>query len=124
MLGTQHRLVSPRPRGQTQPAPPTRRTPLRRRPQTTAQATLFIEAVANLQQAAPTIGGGLAFDAYGGAINRVAGSATAFVHRNKLACIQATYSWSAYSTAREVAAGERWLTWVGDRLHDRLGQCV
>ena len=85
-------------------------------PMTSAQVKHMIEAVENLQRSSPTIGGGLAFDSYGGAINRVASDATAFVHRDKLACIQATYSWSAYTPASEIAAGERWLTWLGDHV--------
>jgi hypothetical protein len=59
------------------------------------------------------LGGGLAFDAYGGVINDVASDKTAFVHRDKLACIQATYSWSSDSTASEISAGAQWLTWLG-----------
>jgi len=64
-------------------------------------------------QHTPTLGGGLAFDSYGGAINRVASDATAFVHRDKLACIQATYSLSSYTPPSVIAAGARWLAWLG-----------
>lgn len=78
-----------------------------------AQSTALVHAVEYLQSLAPLVGGGLAFDAYGGAINRVASSETAFVHRDKLAGIQATYSWSSYSSANEIAAGQKWLTWLG-----------
>jgi hypothetical protein len=35
------------------------------------------------------------------------------VHRDKLACIQATYSWSTSSTTTEIDAGAKWLTWLG-----------
>ncbi len=85
-------------------------------PMTSARIALVIEAVSNLQRSAPTIGGGLAFDAYGGAINRIANDATAFVHRDKLACIQATYSWSAYTPSPEITAGAAWLTWLADNV--------
>jgi hypothetical protein len=81
-----------------------------------AQVALNVEAVVNLRSHAPSLGGGLAFDAYGGAINRVAKDATAFVHRDKLACIQATYSWSSYTDAAEIAAGQEWLTWLGSHV--------
>ena len=78
----------------------------------------FIGAIENLHAHAPTVGGGLAFDSYGGAINRVATDATAFVHRDKLACIQATYSWSSATSPSIIAAGARWLTWLGDHVFD------
>jgi hypothetical protein len=85
-------------------------------PMSPAQVALNVEAVVNLKSHAPSLGGGLAFDAYGGAINRVAKDATAFVHRDKLACIQATYSWSSYTDAAEIAAGQEWLTWLGSHV--------
>jgi FAD binding domain/Berberine and berberine like len=82
-------------------------------PMTPSQVTSIIGAVERLNAEAPTLGGGLAFDSYGGAINAVKRDQTAFVHRDKLACIQATYSWSPYSAASEIDAGARWLTWLG-----------
>jgi hypothetical protein len=78
----------------------------------------FIGAVENLHAHAPTVGGGLAFDSYGGAINRVASDATAFVHRDKLACVQATYSWSSYTSPSVIAAGAQWLHWLGTNVFD------
>ena len=83
-----------------------------------ASAVAYVAAVENLHAHAPTVGGGLAFDAYGGAINRVASDATAFVHRDKLACIQATYSWSSYTSPSVIAAGARWLQWLGTNVFD------
>ena len=83
-----------------------------------AKVETMVEAVTNLHQRAPTVGGGLAFDAYGGAINRVASHDSAFVHRNKLAGIQASYSWSLDAPASVVAAGHEWLVWLGDHVFD------
>jgi hypothetical protein len=77
-----------------------------------ARSAAMVAALEHLAALAPTIGGGLAFDSYGGAINRVASTDTAFVHRDKLACIQATYSWSSYAAASVISAGETWLTWL------------
>jgi len=87
-------------------------------PMDSAHVAAIVDAVQHLHTSAPTVGGGLAFDAYGGAINRVAPDATAFVHRDKLACIQATYSWSSATPASEIDAGAQWLTWLGATVFD------
>jgi hypothetical protein len=87
-------------------------------PTTTAHTQRLVDAVVALKSEAPTVGGGLAFDAYGGAINRIEASSTAFVHREKLAGIQATYSWSNYTSPLEIDAGRRWLTWLGSDVFD------
>ena len=55
----------------------------------------------------PGVGGGLVFDAYGGAINAVAPDATAFVHRDAVCCVQATVATGTAASA--VAAGRAWL---------------
>ena len=85
-------------------------------PMTAMQTAQMVEAVVNLKNHAPSIGGGLAFDAYGGAINQLDCDQTAFVHRDKLAGIQATYSWSTYTPTSVIAAGEEWLTWLGNNV--------
>ncbi|MDE3064188.1 MAG: FAD-binding oxidoreductase [Acidobacteriota bacterium] len=87
-------------------------------PTSTRRAEQFVHALEVLSAEAPRLGGALAFDAYGGAINRVAAHETAFVHRDKLAGVQATFSWSAASAPSEVAAGRRWLRWLGDEVVD------
>jgi hypothetical protein len=87
-------------------------------PITPDHAALLVHAVEVLRGYAPTVGGGLAFDAYGGAINRVEPTQTAFVHRTKLAGIQAAYSWSSYTPSTEIAAGRRWLDWLGSHVFD------
>jgi FAD binding domain/Berberine and berberine like len=87
-------------------------------PVSTAHATRLVRALETLHTDAPTLGGALAFDASGGAINRVGARDTAFVHRNALAGIQATFSWTSQTSPSEIAAGRRWLTWLGGAVFD------
>jgi len=72
-------------------------------------ATL-LAGVQNFQRAggAPGASGGIAFDALGGAINRVAAGATAFVHRNALFDAQYTTSWPLGSPSAAVARQHAW----------------
>jgi FAD/FMN-containing dehydrogenase len=79
----------------------------------------YVDAVVRMQQSAPYLGGAVSFDACGGALNAVVSDASAFVHRDKLACIQATSSWSSYSSSQEIAAGTEWLTWLGAEVFDQ-----
>lgn len=68
----------------------------------------------NTRQANPALGeGGIGMDSYGGAINRVAANATAFVHRNALFSSQFSASWNANDPASVVSANRAWLnnTW-------------
>jgi FAD/FMN-containing dehydrogenase len=70
----------------------------------------LLSGVANFQRAggAPGAGGGIAFDALGGAVNRVAPNATAFVHRNALFQAQYTTTWPLGSSAAAVGRQHAW----------------
>jgi FAD/FMN-containing dehydrogenase len=57
---------------------------------------------------APGSSGGIAFDALGGAVNRVAPSATAFVHRDALFQAQYTTTWPARAAPAAVARQRAW----------------
>jgi len=73
----------------------------------------LIKAI-NTRQASSVLGeGGIGMDAYGGAINRVASDATAFVHRNALFSSQFSANWNANDPASVVSANRSWLneTW-------------
>ncbi len=70
----------------------------------------MLTGVENFQQAggAPGASGGIALDALGGAINRVAAGATAFVHRNALFDTQYTTTWPLGSASAAVARQHAW----------------
>jgi hypothetical protein len=61
--------------------------------------------------------GAIAFDAFGGAINRVGANATAFVHRNALYDAQYSTSWTYPGSARGVANQHAWLRSYYASLH-------
>ncbi len=76
----------------------------------------LVNAIA--QRQASTLGeGGIGLDAFGGAINRVAADATAFVHRDALFGAQYTANWNAGDPPSIVAANTSWLssTWQSMR---------
>jgi FAD/FMN-containing dehydrogenase len=78
----------------------------------------LVSAIA--QRQVSTLGdGGIGFDAFGGAINRVAPNATAFVHRNALFGVQYTANWNANDPGSIVSANNTWLanTWQGMRSY-------
>ncbi len=70
--------------------------------------------------------GGIGMDAFGGAINRVAPTATAFAHRNVLFSAQYTANWNAGDSASVVAANHTWLnnTWQSMRSYASGGSYV
>jgi FAD/FMN-containing dehydrogenase len=71
---------------------------------------VLLSGVESLQQApgAADGAGGIAFDALGGAVNRVAPGATAYVHRDALFQAQYTTTWPAGSAAAGVARQHAW----------------
>ena len=70
----------------------------------------LLSGVEGFQRAggAPGASGGIAFDALGGAVNRVAPSATAFVHRNALFQAQYTTTWPVGSASAAVSRQHAW----------------
>ncbi|HKD90002.1 MAG TPA: FAD-binding oxidoreductase [Streptosporangiaceae bacterium] len=62
-------------------------------------------------------GGSIAFDALGGAVNRVHPAATAFVHRDALFLAQYYTSWNWPGTRRGVANQHRWLRSYYNSMH-------
>lgn len=81
-----------------------------------AGISAFVDAVTMLDGDVPQVGGGVVLDAYGGAVNRVAPHATAFVHRDSLACAQWSFFWEAGAPASVVDAGSSWLASTAQRL--------
>jgi FAD/FMN-containing dehydrogenase len=61
--------------------------------------------------------GAIAFDALGGAVNRVDPAATAFVHRDALFLAQYSTSWSWGAPGSEVASQQAWLRTFYSSLH-------
>jgi FAD/FMN-containing dehydrogenase len=71
----------------------------------------LLSGVENLQPVPGAIGGqgGVAFDACGGAINRIGPGDTAFVHRDALFLAQYTVTWNTGAAAADVDQRAAWL---------------
>jgi FAD/FMN-containing dehydrogenase len=80
------------------------------KPLSSSGIATLLAGVQNFQKVAgaPGASGGIAFDALGGAVNRVAPGATAFVHRNALFDAQYTTTWPVGSASAAVARQRAW----------------
>jgi FAD/FMN-containing dehydrogenase len=71
---------------------------------------MLVNAIARRQASSILKEGGIILDAFGGAINRVAPDATAFVHRNALFSAQYSANWNGSDPDTVVVANYSWLT--------------
>lgn len=78
-------------------------------PLTSEGIQTIIEGVEARQRNARLGAGGITFDSYGGAINRVEPDATAFVHRDALFSMQYLAFWNRGDPATVVKANNRWI---------------
>jgi FAD/FMN-containing dehydrogenase len=80
-------------------------------PLSSAGIAALLAGIVALQRVHGAAGGagGVAFDALGGAVNRVAPSATAFVHRNALFSAQYTTGWTNGAASAGIANQRAWL---------------
>lgn len=69
----------------------------------------LIHEISRRQSSSLLGAGGIGLDSFGGAINRVAPDATAFVHRNALFSAQYTANWMAGTQDSVIAANYSWL---------------
>ncbi|HVC68812.1 MAG TPA: FAD-binding oxidoreductase [Acidimicrobiales bacterium] len=72
-------------------------------------AAACVQAVETFHADVPALGGGIVFDAYGGAINRVRPEESAFVHRQALCAMQTSTSWGPGASPATVGAARSWL---------------
>jgi hypothetical protein len=80
-------------------------------PLSSAGIGTLLAGITALQRVAGAAGGvgGIAFDALGGAVNRVAPGATAFVHRNALFSAQYTTGWTVGAGSTGISNQQTWL---------------
>ncbi len=80
-----------------------------KRPLSAAAIRALIDGV-EARQSNPALGsGGITFDSYGGAINRVGKRSTAFVHRDALFSMQYLAFWNRGATPQVVRANRTWI---------------
>jgi len=80
---------------------------------------MLVSALSHRQMSSKLGKGGILLDAYGGALNRVAADATAFVHRNELFSAQYLASWNTNDSNSVVSKNHSWLaeTWQSMRQY-------
>jgi FAD/FMN-containing dehydrogenase len=78
-------------------------------PLTSAGTRALLRGIEARQRNPRLSGGGIILDSYGGAINRVAPDATAFVHRSALFSMQFFASWAIGAPSSVVRANHAWI---------------
>ncbi len=89
-------------------------------PLSSSTVNALIDGINARQGAAGATESGVNLDAYGGAINRIGASDTAFVHRNALACAQFTASIDVGESPATTAASQAWLDQIYASVHADL----
>jgi FAD/FMN-containing dehydrogenase len=107
-------LPSENPQGQLPRGPSVAASAFVDRPLTDAGVAAVVGGIE--RRGAAYKSGAIAFDSYGGAINRIPAAATAFVHRNSLCCAQYSVSFPTGASAAEIAAHRAWLEQYGQAL--------
>jgi FAD/FMN-containing dehydrogenase len=102
-------LPSANPAGQLTRAPFAAKSDILTTKASPAAIAAMMAAVEARQSSSVLAGGGIALDALGGAINRVAPQATAFVHRDGLCTLQYDAGWSQGAPAATVLQNRTWL---------------
>jgi hypothetical protein len=87
-------------------------------PMSDAKLTASVDAVATFANDLPELGGGLVFDALGGAVNTPSATDTAFCHRRFLASIQSSFNWTTDTPAVAIHEGATWLEEVRHTVYD------
>lgn len=108
-------LSSQNPQGQLQREPEFAKSHIFTEPLSSTAIAAILQAVEQ-RQAMSGVQGGIALDALGGAINRVAAADTAFVHRDGLFVAQLTTVWDNDASSSEITQQENWLR----SLHQNL----